>query len=192
MKIIITLIPDSNFELYLINTGIDTDGVINGQVLTSDIEDELELSFLGNQITDLTGIDDFVSLEILSISILDIEEINLANNINLKRLDIQDVSLNNLDVTSNIALEEFNLFLNNNGGQYTSLIENIDFTANSLLERIYIDNVNMSFIDFENNGNITYLRLSDIESLNNINLKNGANVQLAFLLIQDNENLQCV
>jgi len=50
----------------------------------------------------------------------------------------------------------------------------------------------MSFIDFENNGNITYLRLSDIESLNNINLKNGANVQLAFLLIQDNENLQCV
>ena len=49
MKIIITLIPDSNFELYLINTGIDTDGVINGQVLTSDIEDELELSFLGNK-----------------------------------------------------------------------------------------------------------------------------------------------
>jgi len=34
----ITLIPDPKFEQFLIDEGIDSDSVINGQVLTSDIE----------------------------------------------------------------------------------------------------------------------------------------------------------
>ena len=51
-----TLIPDSSFENYLVDQGIDTDGQINGQVLTSDISDEIELNMFGLQVEDLTGI----------------------------------------------------------------------------------------------------------------------------------------
>ncbi len=40
----VTLIPDPNFEGYLVNVGIDTDGIVNGQVLTSDIADETQLA----------------------------------------------------------------------------------------------------------------------------------------------------
>ncbi len=188
----ITLIPDPNFEQYLIDTGIDTDGIINGQVFTSDIEDELELNFLGNQITDLTGIEDFTNLEILDIQIMDIEEINLSNNLNLKRLDIEDVSLNSLDISNNIALEEFNLSLNFNGGQYTSSMDSIDLNSNTLLEHLTISRANISFLDFVNNININFLRLSNMENLNNINLKNGNNQNLIWLQIINNENLECV
>ena len=34
-----TSIPDANFEQYLIQANIDSDGVINGEVLTSDISE---------------------------------------------------------------------------------------------------------------------------------------------------------
>jgi hypothetical protein len=40
-----TAIPDQNFEQALIDMNIDIDGVINGQVLTSDIDDVIELDF---------------------------------------------------------------------------------------------------------------------------------------------------
>jgi len=32
------VIPDANFEQILINIGIDSDGAVNGQILTSDID----------------------------------------------------------------------------------------------------------------------------------------------------------
>jgi hypothetical protein len=58
-----TQIPDPNFEQALIDLGIDSDGVINGQVLTSDVEDVLFLDVHNRSISDLTGIQDFISLE---------------------------------------------------------------------------------------------------------------------------------
>ena len=39
----ITLIPDADFEQALIDLGIDSDGMINGQVFTSDIENIISL-----------------------------------------------------------------------------------------------------------------------------------------------------
>jgi len=76
-----TAIPDQNFEQALIDLNIDSDGVVNGQVTTADIENivELDLSnlydslmYFGGTITDFTGIEDFTALEILNISNVDI------------------------------------------------------------------------------------------------------------------------
>ncbi|MGE4347393.1 MAG: T9SS C-terminal target domain-containing protein, partial [Flavobacteriaceae bacterium] len=39
----ITYIPDQGFEQTLISLNIDSDGIVNGQVLTSDIENITEL-----------------------------------------------------------------------------------------------------------------------------------------------------
>ena len=98
-----TLIPDSYFEQYLVIADIDTDGEVNGQVLTSDIADETQLILDGNIfITDLTGIEDFESLEILFINQMGITEIDLSQNINLNHISMGGVSLEFLDLSANI------------------------------------------------------------------------------------------
>ena len=70
--------PDSNFEQQLINKGIDSDNTINGQVATADIENITVLSVSDAGIQDMTGIQDFVSLEMLFCALNDITEINIA------------------------------------------------------------------------------------------------------------------
>ena len=88
-----TAIPDQNFEQALIDMNIDSDGMVNGQVLTSDIDDVIELDFenvpINDYITDLTGIEDFAALEILDFHYfylyLDPSQADiLSNNINLR------------------------------------------------------------------------------------------------------------
>lgn len=61
-----TSIPDPIFEQALIDLGIDSDGIINGQVLTSDIELVTTLDLDHRQINDLTGLEGFAALEILN------------------------------------------------------------------------------------------------------------------------------
>jgi hypothetical protein len=65
-----TAIPDQVFEQALIDLNIDSDGVVNGQVLIADIENVVELDFTGlftGQITDFTDIQDFTALEVLNL-----------------------------------------------------------------------------------------------------------------------------
>ncbi len=188
-----TLIPDPNFEGYLVNVGIDTDGLVNGQVLTSDIADEIQLSIsIGNQITDLTGIEDFESLEILGIDQMDITEINLTQNNNLKFLNLSEVSLETLDLTNNLNLISLFLNFNFDGAVFTSLMTSIDVSYNVLLKQIYIHNTLITEFDFINNISIEQLGLSKNENLININLKNEVNHDLGFVEIYDNPLLQCL
>src|SRR5690554_2746518 len=62
----VTLIPDWKFEQRLIGLSIDSDGTINGQILTADAlaATDLNLSFV--IIYDLTGLDAFINLEKLN------------------------------------------------------------------------------------------------------------------------------
>ena len=61
-----THIPDYNFEQALIDLVIDSDGVINNSVLTSDISGVTTLAVNNRGINDLTGIEDFISLTSLT------------------------------------------------------------------------------------------------------------------------------
>lgn len=61
----ITLIPDANFEMFLIEENIDTDGIVNGQILTQDVLTVTNLNIHSlnapyTYIEDLTGIEAFV------------------------------------------------------------------------------------------------------------------------------------
>ena len=60
-----TSIPDSNFEQALIDLGIDSEGTLDGQVLTADIIGVTTLNVSSKGITDLTGIQAFTALETL-------------------------------------------------------------------------------------------------------------------------------
>ncbi|MDT0295593.1 T9SS type A sorting domain-containing protein [Mesonia ostreae] len=63
-----TSIPDEGFEQALIDLGIDSDQSINGQVLTSDVASVTSLDLSWNMIDKITGIESFISLEVLNIS----------------------------------------------------------------------------------------------------------------------------
>ncbi|MGO2295138.1 MAG: T9SS type A sorting domain-containing protein [Psychroflexus halocasei] len=111
----ITSIPDSEFEQALIDQNIDSDGIINGQVLTSDIENLNDLDLGLNSgtyaITDLTGLQDFAQLKNLTI-----DHLYLSNN---------DLSL---DLTANTMLES--LIMIGGDDAFTHDIEIIDLSEN--------------------------------------------------------------
>jgi len=68
----ITLILDPKFEQFLIDKGIDSDGIINGQILTSDALAVTKMHIYsitsGIYIQDVTGLEAFVNLDSLSIT----------------------------------------------------------------------------------------------------------------------------
>lgn len=149
-----TFIPDAGFEQELIYQNIDSDGVVNGQVLTSDIENVTELIMEdGYGIEDLTGIQDFTNLEKLVILYSEITELDVSQNLQLKILDCSSNNLTALDVSSNTLLEE--LYIGNYG---------IDVGPFNLIEEI----------DLSQNPNIKILDAFD-SPIKKINLKNGNN-----------------
>ncbi|MGO4906046.1 T9SS type B sorting domain-containing protein [Flavobacterium sp. W20_MBD1_R3] len=156
-----TLIPDVNFESALINKGIDS-GVIDGKVLTANISGITSLDISANDITNLTGIQDFVSLTSLECSRNRLSSLDVTNNISLTQLNCWGNNLTNLDLTRNTKLTYLSCFQN----QLTSL----DISKNSLM---------------------SYLICSWNE-LTSLNLKNGNNSDLFALNAFNNPNLSCI
>lgn len=156
-----TSIPDENFEQHLIDESIDSDGVINGQVLTSDIASVLSL--LLDNINDFTGLEDFAALE--SLEIWDAAQfqnnsnitLDLTANVNLEKVEIWTYQgLTNLDLTGLVNLEEL------------WIMEGQDD-----VETIYIEE-----IDLSTNANINYLHIGYLQYLEQINLQNGNNMNM--------------
>ncbi|MAZ73479.1 MAG: hypothetical protein CMC70_10075 [Flavobacteriaceae bacterium] len=102
----VTLIPDENFENYLITEGIDSDGTINGQILTSDVVIVTEVDVSGTNVSDLTGLEDFVNLEVLECpTCINLDALNITNNTALRILNIPFCSLSSIDISNNKQLE---------------------------------------------------------------------------------------
>jgi hypothetical protein len=126
----ITLIPDPNFEAALINLGVDTDGQLNGQVFTDDIAGVYGMDLENLQISDLTGIQDFISLNELNLYNNSLTEIDVSQNVNLTFLDLGANQLADVNVNNNTLLQT--LFLD--GNQLMSL----DVSNNNQLANLWI------------------------------------------------------
>ncbi|GAB5400219.1 MAG: hypothetical protein Aureis2KO_18040 [Aureisphaera sp.] len=209
----ITLIPDQFFEAHLVVAGIDTDGEVNGQVLTADIADEETLIMIENGAVDLTGIEDFAALKTLSLLNFNIQEMDLSQNSNLEDLDLDNVTLESLDLTGNPNLE---ILIISPNTTYPSTIPELDLSNNLNLRWISIFNIPISELDLSSNSaledisiggamlGITHLDVSSntalrdfayfgfSESINYINLQNGNNTNILSVDIIDNPNLQCI
>ncbi len=148
-----TNIPDPNFEQALMDLGIDSDGLINGLVLTSDIESIITLDVSTRQISDLTGIESFAALEELNASINNITSLVLDGNNNLKKLLVDDnLFLSNLEVTNNILLKE--LSLGKDQPAPSNGIENLDLSNNTALEKLHLINmVSLEYVDIKSGNN---------------------------------------
>ena len=123
-----TSIPDVNFENKLISLGIDS-GAPDGRVLTSNVASIVYLYVDTSSITDLTGIEDFISLKELKCSSNRLTQLNLSKNKALTSLECSNNLLTALDISNNPLL----LKLDCSQNKLTAL----DFSNNTALKTIY-------------------------------------------------------
>lgn len=152
-----TAITNQFFEQMLVNQGIDSDGLVNGQILTSDALAVTELILNLNSgpvfyINNLTGLEAFVNLQTLSIdgANLSTSGINLSSLINLQHLSLINCYLQSVDLSSNVLLQTVNLRnygLDTFGNSFTFL----DLSNNPLINSINLYNNHIFYINLKNN-----------------------------------------
>src|SRR5689334_19471820 len=81
-----TLIPDINFEKKLIALNKDS-GTPDGKVLTNNVKSITYLDVMNSGISDLTGIQDFLSIQALTCSYNNLAGLNISKNTNLSYLE---------------------------------------------------------------------------------------------------------
>ncbi len=131
-----TPIPDTNFEQFLVDQGIDTNG-ITGDILNTDAQGVTALNVTRNDITDFTGLEAFLNVVTLNLGLNDFGTAPLTTLTSLEELTFDDNDiLANLDLTQNINLRILNIGATGNGG--TPPIPTLDLSQNLQLETIYI------------------------------------------------------
>ncbi|MEL1243330.1 T9SS type A sorting domain-containing protein [Flavobacterium sp. DGU11] len=152
----ITAIPDPAFEDWLIDNNIDSDGTINGQMLTSDAAAVTIISIedLSNyNISDLTGIQDFTALERLGVYFTQITELDVTQNLQLKELRCGTNEISELDLSANSLLEIIDIGTGGDVGPFNTI----------------------HVLNLSSNPNINTIRAFDCYELEIINLRNGSN-----------------
>ena len=155
-----TYVPDDNFEQALINLGYDN--VLDDYVLMSSIDTVISLLVFNQNISNLTGIEDFVNLRILRCSGNQLTNLDVSNNSLLRRLFCGGNQITNLNLQNNLSL----MILRCGNNPLTSL----DLSNNSFLIQMFCRN----------------------SLLTNLNIKNGNTISLDSLLITNNPNLYCI
>jgi len=182
-----TAIPDPNFEKALIDLNIDS-GVIDGQVLTSDIITIRSLEIRYANISDLTGIEDFSDLELIICNNNNLQKLDFSNNPKLTYINCSENKLNSLNISKNFALEDLNCSINtlnaldisnnislkNLGCSYNALTT-IDVTQNPLLNSFYCTFNNISTINTSFNPDLELFvcynnRLTNLDVSKNLKL----------------------
>ncbi len=153
-----TYVPDDNFEQTLVDFGYDD--VLDDYVVTSNISGVTSLNVSNKNISDLTGIEDFGSLQNLYCGRNQITELDVTKNTSLISLICYANQLTSLDVTQNTLLT--NLYCNTN--QLTSL----DVTQNTLLIFLMCHTNQLTSLNVTQNTDLTNLYCSDnqLTSLN--------------------------
>lgn len=140
-----THVPDGNFEQALINLGLDDE--INEYVLTRNITPITTLDLSSKAISDLTGIQDFSSLN---------------------HLDVRNNELTNLNLTGKYEEEEY-FFYNNKNLNYLNVSNNqlTKLIVSQLpeLNELYVTGNQLDQLDVKNGNNINFLGFNSINNL---------------------------
>ena len=172
----LTMIPDANFEQELINLGYDNN--LNGSVYTASIDTVTTLNLYSQNISNLTGIEDFTNLTYLVCGNNPFTNLDVSQNTALNTLFCQSNQLTSLNVSGATALEE--LYCNNNN-QLTSL----NVSGATALE----------YLDCNNNNQLTNLEVSGATALTNLSCHNNqltsldVSQNLALTSLSCNDNL---
>ena len=138
-----TAIPDQNFEQALIDLGHDD--VVDGQVLTSNISSLTSLYVYNDNISDLTGIEDFTALNNLNCSYNSINNLDVTNNIALINLNCEGNNLTSLDLSQNVNLDYLNAIANS--------LTSLDLSSCSALTDLDCRSNDLSCLNLKNGNN---------------------------------------
>lgn len=194
-------IPDASFEAKLIEQGIDSDGFLNQKILKSDAEKvtRLDLNLTANfgEISDLTGIESFVNLTLLSAANQNLENIDLSANTLLDSLYLLGNGFTSIDLSKNTNLIyvdiQSNLLTSISGLSELSKLKKLDVSWNNFEELTVqnesIEDLNASLnlltsINTEGSVNLKYLLLSS-NKLATVDF--SSNTLVKILLIADNK-----
>jgi Leucine-rich repeat (LRR) protein len=194
-----TTIPDAAFELKLIQLGIDSDGLVNGQILNSDAVGISYLNVSNSNIVDMTGIGAFVDLDTLHCEYNNTYNLDVSSNTNLKFLFCHYSYITDLDASGNPSLIKIQGNNNNltslnisGASSLTSLqcasnsLTSLDVSGNLALEELSCYNNNLTSLDVSNNTNLNELICSD----NNLtSLDVSGSPFLTQLFCNNNDNL---
>ncbi len=164
-----TFIPDDNFEQALIDLGYDS-GTLDNFVPTANINTITNLDVASKNISDLTGIQDFIALSILDCSDNNISSLTVSSNLNLTELYCNNNFLTSLNVSTLVALKilwcdfnqltDINVTNNLNLIALTcgnNLITSLDISQNTILNVLVCENNQISSIDVSQNTTLNSL-----------------------------------
>ena len=200
-----TYIPDDNFEQFLINQGYD--GILDDYVPTANIVNLLNLNISGQNISDLTGLEDFLELRVLDCSGNPLNALDITQNTLLRELYCSFCSITSLNLPqrANSVLEILdcsNNFLTNivNINQQRFL-ENLTCNDNNLVAIDFSELINLTDLNCQIN-NLSALILNEnyfLESvicsyndLNYFNIQNNNNTNITYFDATNNPNLYCL
>ena len=163
-------IPDANFKAYLLgNSSINTTaGPDIDSAEAASYSGLLNIPYLA--ITNLTGIEAFVSIDTLFANGNLLTTVDVSSNVELTYLSLSDNQLIGIDVTNNInlySLDVSNNFLTSIDVSNISGLYHLDFSYNSVstvnlvnntgLHELYCDSNQLSVLDLQNNYNLYQL-----------------------------------
>jgi plastocyanin len=162
-----TYVPDDNFEAYLEANGMGNGIANDDYVTTSNINTVTFLDVSFGSISDLTGIEDFTSVQALWCDYNDLTTLDLSNNTALVELycgynELTSLNINSLTSLDNLRCEKNQLTsldvsiatsltdLKCGSNQLTSL----NVSNNTALTRLYCDSNQLTSLDLRNGNNI--------------------------------------
>jgi len=178
----LTYVPDDIFEQYLIDQGWDdvlddyfvTDNVKNVDGMDLEAIDpcqEIDCNYdefydfdsrFSNRITDLSGIEAFISLRYLNIRGNKIDSINLTQNIQLYRIYANFNEFKGVNTDFNLELN--NIAIDDNIPDWSEgcfeiidpedTVTKLSFVNNSKIEHISVPSVGLNNLDISNNPNL--------------------------------------
>jgi len=182
----LTYVPDDIFEQKLIDFGYDD--VLDDYVLTANINSIQSLNIGNQQISDLTGIKDFVALTELYCYNNQLSSLDVSNNTVLTTLYCSGNNLTFLDISQNLALTTLFCFENQLNSLDVSLntdltrlqcgsnlLTSLDTSQNSALVELNCGNNPLTSIDVSFNTALTDLLcqntiITSLDLSQNINL----------------------
>jgi hypothetical protein len=146
-------IPDENFKAALLDNfqPIDTNG--DGEIQVTEAELAPNINAILNNVTDITGIEAFINLEVLSLGNNEVTTVDLSQNTKLKILAIDVNPITDIDLSFLPDLEIVRL------GQ--TQIQEIDLSFNPNLRRLDLDGTLIQELDLTSNNNIEVLSLTN-------------------------------
>ena len=136
-----TYVPDDNFEQALINLGYDN--VLDDYVTTANINTVSYLWISSQNISDLTGIEDFTALTSLSCDDNQLTSLDVSNNTALTDLQCAFNQLTSLDLNGATALAYLDCYGNN--------LTSLDVSTNTALTFLSCDDNQLTSLDVSQN-----------------------------------------